>query len=330
MEKMKQKNNWDLYGNDVQINFLKKNIESDDIAHAYLFTGPDQVGKKKTAISFIKSIICENREKSSFCSSCSNCKKIDSNQFPDATILDGDRPIKISEIRNIISSLSLKAFNSPYKVVIIDNAERMNDESSNAILKTLEEPQGKTIIILITQDKNLMLPTIVSRARIIRFSSAPKREMDSIESKLFKEKSDISYLCAGKIGKLINLSDNEDLKLFFKNASLDINNITKNGVYKNLQFAEELYSEYEKTPELFIERINVWTLIMRKLVLKNYTNSIDLKAEDAKMSISPEKGQSIIDFLFWVKNNLKNTKSGLNYKLIIDKLVLNISQAGNE
>lgn len=327
MEKVKQNNDWEIYGNSFQIEFLKKNIISDDIAHAYLFTGPSKVGKRKTALAFIKSIVCEKNKDGSFCSNCPTCKKIETNSFPDLKILDGNDIIKIDSIRDVISSLSLKAFNSPYKIVLIDNAERMNEESSNAILKTLEEPKGKTVIILITKNQRLMLPTIVSRSRILKFAPASQKEMDYVEKTIFGKNTNISQFCSGKIGKLKELSEDKDLKDFFEIAYEDIKKISKGSIYENLEIAEGLYKEYEKTPKLFLERINIWILTIRRIVLKKYTDSFEIGLKNDKISISPKEGVKIIEFLVWIKNNLSNTKSGLNYKLIIDKAILNISQA---
>ncbi|NTU69974.1 DNA polymerase III subunit [bacterium] len=330
MEKIKQKNSWDVYGNDFQVNFLMKNIKDKDIAHAYLFCGPERIGKKKVAKAFIKAMLCTKTKSGEYCSICDSCKKIDSNSYPDAIILEGDEDIKIGEIRNITANLSLKPFNSPYKIVLVDNADRMTEEASNALLKTLEEPTGHAVIILISQSKNLLLPTIVSRTRTIKFFSASLKYMKEVEIDIFGKDNDLSYLFTGKIGKLIEAKDNDQSAKFIKKVTTDFKQIVNSGIYENLTFAEDLYKEYEKTPQIFIQRLEAWILLIRKEILGEYANFVDLEAKDDKMSISPEKGTKVIDFLAWTISNLSNTKSGLNYKLIIDKIILNISQSKDE
>jgi len=145
-------------GHKKQWEVLKKSFENGSLAHAYLFSGQDKDGIKNFAEKFAEFIGCK---------------------FPDLMIVkeanekdykfgDGGE-ITISQIRKVQEFLSYKAYNGSFKVVIIDEAEKINQEAQNCFLKTLEEPKGQTLIILISSKPDLLLKTVVSRCQEIKF-----------------------------------------------------------------------------------------------------------------------------------------------------------------
>jgi len=177
-----------LIGHQKQWNFLKRKLETDQLAHAYLFAGQDQLGKKTLAKEFIKLVNClpaqaGKPEDKKPCGTCVNCQMIEKNSFPDLMIInatDGGE-IEISKARGAQNFLSYKSYYGSFKSVIIDNAEKMNQEAQNCFLKTLEEPKGKTILILATSKPEMLLPTIFSRCQIIKFLGRPVKDQKKIE-----------------------------------------------------------------------------------------------------------------------------------------------------
>lgn len=213
-----------LIGHKKQWEFLKNKLEIDQLAHAYLFTGPKEIGKKKLALEFVKLLNCVGATNNSQkpCEKCLNCQMIEKNAFPDLMLIssltkkdynygDGGE-IKISQIREAQNFLSYKSYYGSFKVVIVDDAEKMNIESQNCFLKTLEEPKGKTLLIMVTSKPDMLLTTISSRCQILKFfktSDIPvnperlNREKDILEklvpvlnsdfSKKFKYTKDIDF-----------------------------------------------------------------------------------------------------------------------------------------
>lgn len=171
-----------------QFYFLKKKLETSQLAHSYLFSGPREAGIDVFAKEFIKLINClysksNDREnlsiKEKACGECQNCKLIEKGSFPDLLMVKPKaekEEIEVAEIRNAQNFLSYKSYYGGYKAVIIDNAERMNQEAQSCFLKTLEEPKGKTIIILISSKPETLLPTILSRCQMIKFFPSKKYE----------------------------------------------------------------------------------------------------------------------------------------------------------
>ena len=176
----------DIIGNDRVKSLLKKSIIENNYAKAYLFFGPPGSGKTRMAYTFAQGILCSDfREHGDNCGVCPACKLMGDANYPDfysvaptkKTKTARDTTILIEQIRTLQRNLSLKSYYKSYKIAVIEEAHKMNINSANSFLKTLEEPPGDTIIILITDKKNLLLPTIVSRCISIPFTKPSRAEM---------------------------------------------------------------------------------------------------------------------------------------------------------
>lgn len=143
---------WKTFGHEPVKTILTKQLLAKRFAHAYLFSGPEGVGKKQLALEFAQRVLQAERL----------------NTHPDFQILNLEGEIVMQEALAFIGRLSLKPFLGPHKVAIINNAQNLNSASGNALLKTLEEPSSGTVIILISTTAQL-LPTIVSRCQSFAF-----------------------------------------------------------------------------------------------------------------------------------------------------------------
>ncbi len=169
-----------VIGQDDTIGILRGILRKGFIAHCYLFSGEDGVGKTLAAHEFAKALICREAEADS-CGVCSACCRIDSGIHPDVHVIGGEeRQIKIDQVRLIETSLSRKSFEGGLKVVVVKDAETMNPAAANAFLKTLEEPPDSSILILVSSRSDLLPETIRSRAQKIRFYPLPRIEIEKI------------------------------------------------------------------------------------------------------------------------------------------------------
>lgn len=144
------------------------------LAHAYLFTGPEGIGKSEAALRVAKTVNCPEAatgEGSSFCDRCETCVKINAGHHPDVIVIDrGDgQTIKIEKVREFIARTQLRAFSAPKKVVIIKEVDRLTVEGGNALLKTLEEPGPETLLLLTSAVPEQVLETIRSRCHTVPF-----------------------------------------------------------------------------------------------------------------------------------------------------------------
>jgi len=170
-----------IVGQDTPIRLLKTFVRNGTHPHALLFTGDEGVGKKTTARAFAMACNCLTlktnlRRRPPFdaidaCGACASCKKIADNHHPDVIhVAPASSVLRIGQIRELLSILALKPNEAHRRVVIISEAQAMNPEAGNALLKVLEEPPDRTLLILTAPQPMDLLPTIVSRCRHIRFS----------------------------------------------------------------------------------------------------------------------------------------------------------------
>lgn len=172
----------DVIGQDRPISVLKRSIALERVAHAYLFSGIEGCGKRKTALAMVQAVFCGKEDA---CGTCSSCRKVASGQHPDLHILEPDGAfIKIDQVRELQKELAYRPFEAPKKACIIDGAEKLNLSSGNALLKTLEEPPGNALMILITAERSAVLQTILSRCQTLDFQPLPA---ELIEGRLVRE-----------------------------------------------------------------------------------------------------------------------------------------------
>lgn len=174
----------DVIGQDKAINILRGTLSRGRIASSYLFAGESGIGKKFTAVNLAKVLNCQGIQLSAIsyqlidcCDQCPSCRKIDSQTHPDFLMITPEKgEIRVNEIRAIDEALSFAPYGGKMKVVIVDDAETMNQSAANAFLKTLEEPPSQSMIILISSSPDRLPETIRSRCSRINFSSlSPER-----------------------------------------------------------------------------------------------------------------------------------------------------------
>lgn len=200
----------DIKGQDNAVRFLSRSISTERLASSFLFLGPRGVGKALTAKVFIKTLLCKE-EKDSSCGRCPSCRKVEAQEHPDILWIrqEKNRSIKIDQVRRIKDALSLKPYEASLSVAVIEDAHMMTREAANALLKVLEEPPAESVIILISDKKELLLPTVVSRCCEVRFGLLPIHQAKDIvmenaeideEEALF-----LSYYSQGSPGTAIEL-----------------------------------------------------------------------------------------------------------------------------
>jgi len=335
--------NWKTIGHWQQKMFLEKSISKNILSHAYLITGNEQIGKTTFALDFIKLLQCEAREKSEEslpCGKCRSCLTLEKNTHPDVLIIKPEQSesmgikkepaIGISEIRKFQHQLSLFPYYSSYKIGLILEAEKMSQEASNALLKTLEEPSGKTIIILTSLSENFILPTIVSRCQILKLLSVSQKE---IEEFLIKQGADrfeaqkLMRLSNGRPGLALKFYQNpEKVRQFFQviEEFKKLIQSDYNERYKYIENISKNISEYR-------EILKIWLIWFRDLALENL-NCKELKTNisenNTTHSISLAYNYSI-QKIFDIIHSIKKTEriistTNVNARLAMENLVLKI------
>lgn len=164
-----------IRGHDALLEGFRRAVRRGRLAHAYLFTGPAGVGKRLFAVELAKSLLCEMTAENELqpCDRCPACIQVEANTHPD--FFTAVRPAEALEfpidlMRELCQSFALKSARGRGKVILIDEADDLNEESANCFLKTLEEPPPRSVLILIGSTPDRQLQTIVSRCQVVRFA----------------------------------------------------------------------------------------------------------------------------------------------------------------
>lgn len=179
----------DLIGQARAVRFLQRALMTGRIAHAYLFTGPEGVGKRAAALALARALNCEAGARcevrgagfNDACGVCRSCRKIAGGLHPDVQVIEPDgATVKIEQIRALEAEAALAPYEAKWKVSILDSAERMTEQAANALLKTLEEPPRDTVFILLASAVSALLPTIVSRCQTVTFFPLPRTQVEAV------------------------------------------------------------------------------------------------------------------------------------------------------
>lgn len=162
-----------ITGQDQVIEALKSALARKRVPHALLFAGPKSAVPRLAALELAKALLCLNASVSGGCDECEDCRMLEGSLHPDLLIMEppdeGSRVIKVEAVRQITARAGLRPLRSARKVFIIDSSEMMNETAQNALLKTLEEPPGDSVFVLIAYAAENLLPTIRSRVQLFNF-----------------------------------------------------------------------------------------------------------------------------------------------------------------
>lgn len=289
---------WRIVGHRHMLEQIERDITDDNLAHAYLLSGPPQVGKYTVAKTLAHILQCER----DFCHTCATCSEIDKGIHSDTIEMrdDGDT-ISVEMMRDLIARLSLTS-STRYKIVLIERIERMTKEAANCFLKTLEEPTPHTMFLLTTDTVREVLPTVVSRVRVLSFGTCDKEalvehlsgEYASGERAVDRDAlALISELSLGRPGIAFKLLENPELLDFYKSLYRDLSRfLAFNNVFERMAYVQPLIDDKERIG-IFLD---IFTHIVRKELLHNPTNgrryvaildSIDFTRRGFKHHVNP-------------------------------------------
>ncbi len=196
----------EVLGQKHVVRLLKGALSEKRVAHAYLFAGPGGVGKRFVAKMLARALNCAGGDSTDSCGSCSACDRIARRAYPDVAWIRPEgrsRTIGIDEVREMCRMLAYRPFEGGWKVCVIEEADCIHIAAANALLKTLEEPTSRTVIILTSEHPDRLPLTIVSRCQAVRFSAVPLDEMEGfIKQRLDVDPARVGLLAALSSGSI--------------------------------------------------------------------------------------------------------------------------------
>ena len=323
----------DIIGQEAIKEHLKTAIESKKVSHAYIITGEKYSGKEFIAKIFAAALLCEDSNEVP-CGRCSDCVRAFSGNHPDIIRVTHEKPgvISVDDIRNqVTNNVLIKPYEGKRKIYIINEAEKMNPQAQNALLKTLEEPPEYVVIILLSTGLEELLSTVQSRCLVLNMRPVRDKEVKKylMDSELIPDyRADVCVAFArGNIGKAKLLAKNEDFDNIREDAIHLLKNI-KDMEINELAQAVKKAQEYKVEIGDYLDIIMVWYRDVLLFKATHDANNLIFKEEIqyirkvADLS-SYENIQDIIDALEKAKSRLK---ANVSFDLTMELLFLTMKE----
>ena len=323
----------DILGHEQIIEHLQNAIKTDKVSHAYILDGPDMSGKKMIADAFSMTLECEKKGTEP-CMECHSCKQALGKNQPDIIYLQHEKPntISVDDIRSQINNdIGVKPYSSPYKVYIVDEAEKMNVQAQNALLKTIEEPPAYAVILLLTNNAEIFLPTILSRGVRLSLKAVPDEKIKAYLMENYEVpdyKADVCVAFAqGNVGKAIELAESEDFNEIKNSALQLIKRLDDIELYEMTEAVKQI-SNYKLKINDYFDLIMIWyrdvllykaTADVNKLIFKEEV--YEIKKEASRSSYGGI--ENILEALEKAKIRLN---ANVNFDLVIELLLLTIKE----
>ena len=254
-----------LIGHKKNISLLQSLVKNGGLFHAFLFAGPEGVGKGHTAKEFAKwlqnSAHPTLEEFALDVCACSSCNFAQKGAHSDIHCFSGT--MEVEKAREIVRLAGLSPFLAPYSIFIIEEAEKLSPESANTLLKSIEEPASRTLFFMTTSSLNAVLPTIVSRCALLRFGLVPAKDAERVAPNIKKDKDFESFaqIFRGRPGLIYRFFNDDNFKNGYIKAERLSSRFLRGGVAERLLVAEELYA---LGPSEFAETMSLWSAIYKR------------------------------------------------------------------
>jgi DNA polymerase-3 subunit delta' len=324
--------NWDMLGHEWAVDLLREHIARDYLRHAYLFLGPEGIGRRTLALRLAQAVNCLNpTAPGEPCRACRACVQIDRMQHPDLAIVQPEGKggtIKVDQIRDLQHSLSLAPYEARYRVTLLLRFEQANPNAANALLKTLEEPAPQVLLFVTAESAESLLPTIVSRCEVLRLRPLPLETIQQGLNSRWGMPADrsrlIAHLSSGRPGYALRLHQEPEL-LEQRQRWLDEHQrLLFSGRVERFAYAEAL----SKDKEALRGALQTWISIWRDLLLRTAGASAPLvnldrveQIEALASQIGIEKARATISRL---EHTLDLLDRNVNARLATDVLMLDL------
>ena len=323
----------DILGHEQIIAHLQNAIEEDKVSHAYIFNGPEASGKMMLAEAFAMALQCEGEGKRP-CLECRSCRQAADHNQPDIIYVSHEKPntIGVDDIRTQINNdIDIKPYSSRYKVYIVDEAQKMNQQAQNALLKTIEEPPAYAIILLLTTNADSFLQTILSRCITLNLKAVKE---DKIKEYLMKHYQIPDYqadICAafsqGNVGKAIQLASSEEFGELKASVLQRMKRLEDIDLYEMTGAVKQI-AEYKLSVNDYFDLMMIW---FRDVLYLKATNDVDgLIFKDEVYDIKKQAAKRSYPGIETILEALEKAKirlnANVNFDLVIELLLLTIKE----
>ena len=323
----------DIIGHEQIKEHLQNAITMDKISHAYIINGPDKSGKKMLAEAFAMALQCETGGTDG-CMECHSCKQAMNHNQPDIIYVSHEKPntISVDDIRSQVNNdIGIKPYSSKYKIYIVDEAEKMNVQAQNALLKTIEEPPAYAVILLLTTNADIFLPTILSRCVTLNVKVVPDERIKKFLMKEYQIPDYQADVCVafaqGNVGKAIQLAVSSDFNEL-KAAVLQLMKRLDDIEIYEMGAAIKQINEYKLTINDYFDLMMIWYRDILLFKATGDVNGLIFKDEvyDIKRQAEKSSYRGIENILEALHKAQIRLNANVNFDLVIELLLLTIKE----
>ncbi len=323
----------DIIGHEDIVRHFKSSIELGKVSHAYILNGEKGSGKKTLAGIVVKSLQCESGDPDP-CGTCKSCLQVESGNQPDIIWVHHEKPnvISVDEIRSqIVNDIDLKPYSSKYKIYIVPDAQMMNPQAQNALLKTLEEPPEYVIIMLLTNNMDKFLPTILSRCIVLNFKPVqPLQMMEYLVTQLGVDQDKARFctdFAQGNLGKAVRLAISTDYNEI-REDSIRLLRRIQDMEMDEVILAVKNMGKYKLDITDYIDIMTMWFRDILMVKISNSPNKIIFKKEFSVMKKQASKAsyeglEQILEALDKLKVRLE---ANVNFDIAMELTLLTIKE----
>lgn len=327
--------NWNLIGHEPAVRLLKEHFKQGNLRQAYLLTGPQGIGKRTLALRLIQAINCpQPAGDGEPCYQCRSCQQIERMQHPDLAIIQAEQvagSLKVDQIRELQRSLSLAPYEANYRAGILLRFEEASAGAANAMLKTLEEPPARVILILTAENSELLLPTIVSRCEVIRLRPASTEQAAlGLQQRwnIAPEQAQLlAHISGGRVGYALQLYQNPEQMEQRQIWLDDLHRLLTAGRVERFAYASRLSSD-KNFKETLQAVLPVWISLLRDVLLVAAGASTPVTNLDRREEIEAAAGRLGIDGAHCTIQALERTLyllgRNVNARLSLEVLMLDL------
>lgn len=322
---------WPVIGHEWALDLLAHSIRNGRPSHAYLFTGPAQVGKTTVARAVAQALVCERLAEGDGapCGVCRTCQRVTENRYPDVqSVSAAKNVIQIDQVRDLQTDAAISPLEGRHKVFIISEIERATPPAANALLKTLEEPASHVVLLLTSNRRDQVLPTILSRCQVVSLRPLPVAQIcTALQTRWGVDEERallLARLSAGRLGWAVTTHQNPESWQARSKRLDDLLLLTAEGHLGRLAYAEAL----SRVGEDVETTLRLWTgwwrdVLLVQQQLEGAVLNLDRKAQLAQQAslYRPEQVEAALTDLM---QTLRRIKSNVNLRLALDVLLLKL------
>ena len=321
-----------VVGHEKIIEHFQNAVRLDKISHAYILSGEDGAGKSLLAHLFSMTLQCEKKGISP-CGECTLCRQAESHNQPDIIWVTHEKPgsIGVEDIRaQVVGDMQMKPYHSPYKIYIIDEAEKLTVQAQNTLLKTIEEPPEYGIVIFLTTNADGFLPTILSRCVVLQLKPATNEAVARYLVETVQIPDYKARLCAafaqGNVGKAVRYASKEsfdEMRHVFQLLK-SISDMQESRIYETVG---EL-TAYKENINDYLDLMLLWFRDVLIFKVTKDANSMVLREELAGISGRAARSsyEGLEEIIVAIDRARTRLRANVSFELVMELLLFTIKE----